>query len=75
MADAIQKKQHREHLQSMLMIYQSLGNQEKMQEYLMKLEALTIETFPARPVHGNTEPHVTNRTSSPSYLSNNLAKC
>ena len=65
MADAIQKKQHREHLQSMLMIYQSLGNQEKMQEYLMKLEALTIETFPARPVHGNTEPHVTNRTSSP----------
>ena len=47
MADAIQKKQYREHLQSMLMIYQSLGNQQQMLSYLQKLEALTVDPRPA----------------------------
>lgn len=43
MADAIQKKQYREHLQAMLMIHQSLGNHQQMLNYLQKLESLTIE--------------------------------
>ena len=40
MADAIQRKQEREHLHSMLMIYQSMGEREKVKEYLQLLESL-----------------------------------
>lgn len=46
MAVAIQRKQQRDHLQAMLMIYQSLGNDTQVRNYLKMLEALTAETFP-----------------------------
>jgi len=43
MAEVLQRKQYREHLQAMLMIHQSLGNQQQMLAYLSKLEALTVD--------------------------------
>ena len=52
MAVAIQKKQHREHLQALLVIHQSLGNHDQVLSYLKQLEDLTA----ANPVERTSTP-------------------
>ena len=59
MAGAIQRKQEREHLHSMLMIYQSLGDHQKVKEYLQLLESLprrNISTNILSSNHANVAP-------------------
>lgn len=59
MAAAIQRKQEREHLHSMLMIYQTMGNHEKVKEYLQLLELLP------RMMHKGEPPSVATNMAPP----------
>ena len=75
MATAIQRKQEREHLHSMLMIYQTMGDHVKVREYLCLLEDFPKTTQKGNHVVTNVElPNVATNIESPLRPRNNNKK-